>query len=67
MRVGILALAAFAPFDRSVITPLFGDQTTSFVLNREALEVVLSSIQILHTITMATPLPLSLLFNKEGM
>lgn len=35
----VLALAAFALFDLSVITPLFGDHTTSFMLNKEALEV----------------------------
>lgn len=35
----VLALAAFALFDLFVITPLFGDHTTSFMLNEEALKV----------------------------
>lgn len=42
-REWVLALAAFALFDLSVITPLFGDHTTSFMLNKEALEVVFFS------------------------
>lgn len=35
----VLALTAFALFDFSVITPLFGDHTTSFMLSKEALEL----------------------------
>lgn len=47
----VLALAAFALFDLCVITPLFGDHTTSFMLSKEALDVDFFSIQIPHTIT----------------
>lgn len=57
----VLALAAFALFDLSVITPLFGDHTTSFMLNKEALEVFFS-IQIPNTIIMVAFLP-QYLFN----
>lgn len=43
---GLLALAALALFDLSVITPLFGDHTTGFMLSKEPLEVEFSAKQI---------------------
>lgn len=61
----VLALAAFALFDLSVITPLFGDHTTSFMLNKEALEVVFYYTNSKH-ITMVPPPP-AFLFYKEGI
>lgn len=61
----VLALAAFALFDLSVITPLFGDHTTSFMLNKEALEVVFLSIQIPNTLPWS-PLPNPISFLQGG-
>lgn len=43
---GVLALAALALFDLSVITPLFGDHTTDFMLSKEPLEVEFLAKQI---------------------
>ena len=63
-REWVLALAAFALFDLSVITPLFGDHTTSFMLNKEALEVGFFPIQIPHTITTA-PFSSRIIFTRR--
>lgn len=53
----VLALAAFALFDLSVITPLFGDHTTSFMLSKEALEFIFL-LYIIQT-QLQSPFPFS--------